>query len=81
MMIQIEIPVNEESAPLLQQLEITDVSWYVTLLCPLATLHTTHTTREFGSSGLQHNQAPRSNSKDQMSKAVEAAGGMVASLQ
>ena len=38
-------------------------------------------TREFGSSGLQHNQAPRSNSKDQMSKAVEAAGGMVASLQ
>ena len=44
MTIQIEIPVNEESAPLLQQLEITDVSWYVTLFCPLATLHTTHTT-------------------------------------
>ena len=43
-MTQIEIPVNEESAPLLQQLEITDVSWYVTLLCLLATQHATHTT-------------------------------------
>ena len=38
-------------------------------------------TRDFGSSGLQRNHASRSDSKGQMSKAVEAAGGMVASLQ